>query len=337
MAEIRSSLREVLWNDRQRRPRAPWRLALAFLVAIPFLVGGVVVVVGVVVLLRFAFGDVFVPIDDGTVLVLLATVGQNAALTFAAVVAAVVVDRRLLSDLGLDLGRNWALECVVGLAIGGGLMTGVFAVELLAGWIAITGTLFDGPVPVAPFLLYAAAFLAASVGEEVVFRGYVLTNVAEGLDGFGPIGTRGATATGVAVTSLFFGITHLGNPSATLLSSAIITLAGALLGLAYVTTESLAVPIGFHAAWNLAQGSVFGFPVSGLGDAPSLVVLDQAGPELLTGGPFGPEAGGVGFAAFLAGIACVLAWARYAHDRLGIGPGLTTPALRWEEGADAEG
>jgi uncharacterized protein len=69
----------------------------------------------------------------------------------------------------------------------------------------------------------------------------------------------------------------------------------------------LAIPIGLHIAWNFCEGNIFGFAVSGTNAGPSLLVIQQAGPTLFTGGLFGPEAGLVGLAAILLG-GCITAW-----------------------------
>ena len=42
-----------------------------------------------------------------------------------------------------------------------------------------------------------------------------------------------------------------------------IALAAVLLGLAYLRTRSLALPIGIHLGWNWFQGNILGFGVSG--------------------------------------------------------------------------
>lgn len=49
-----------------------------------------------------------------------------------------------------------------------------------------------------------------------------------------------------------------------------------LLGLAYAATRTLWLPIGLHFGWNFTEGGIF--------DA------SLAGPPLITGGAFGPEA-----------------------------------------------
>jgi len=85
-----------------------------------------------------------------------------------------------------------------------------------------------------------------------------------------------------------FGFAHLGNPSATPLSTANTVLAGVLLAAAYLKTRALWLPIGLHWAWNFLMGPVLGLPVSGyrLGGLPGARV---SGPEWLTGGTYGPE------------------------------------------------
>lgn len=122
--------------------------------------------------------------------------------------------------------------------------------------------------------------LAAATAEELALRGVCFRLVEEGL------GTWAA----LALSSLVFGILHLGNPAATAWSAIAIAIeAGLLLGLIYQLTRSLPVCIGVHMGWNVAQGSVFGIAVSGL-HAASWLVSERHGPQWLTGGAFGAEA-----------------------------------------------
>ena len=63
-----------------------------------------------------------------------------------------------------------------------------------------------------------------------------------------------------------------------------------LLGAAFKFSGSLWLPIGIHWAWNFTQGNVFGFSVSGTGKRESILNSMVNGPDLVTGGDFGPEA-----------------------------------------------
>ena len=77
--------------------------------------------------------------------------------------------------------------------------------------------------------------------------------------------------------------------------------AGLLLGLAYALTDHLWLPIGLHAGWNLAEGTIFGTQVSGHEATDAMLHGILTGPPALTGGSFGPEA------SYVAIVVCVAA------------------------------
>jgi len=66
--------------------------------------------------------------------------------------------------------------------------------------------------------------------------------------------------------------------------------AGLFLAYGYLRTQQLWLPIGLHIGWNFFEGTIFGFPVSG-SFFYRLIRHSVSGPELITGGDFGPEAG----------------------------------------------
>ncbi|MEO2203071.1 type II CAAX endopeptidase family protein [Paenibacillus pabuli] len=122
------------------------------------------------------------------------------------------------------------------------------------------------------------AALGAAIVEELIFRGLMFQAVNRLLGSW----------TALAVTSLFFGIAHLGNTGATLWSAFAITLeAGVLLGAAFMWRRNLWFAMGLHFSWNALEG-LLGIPVSGHTTAGLLIVKVQ-GPYLLTGGDFGLE------------------------------------------------
>jgi membrane protease YdiL (CAAX protease family) len=196
-------------------------------------------------------------------------------------------------------------------------MLAIFLVELAAGWVTVSGT-FVTRNPNAAFLpaiLPAViVFLAVGFYEELFSRGYQLQNMAEGINGR-LMGPRAAVVVAALLSSAVFGILHAANPNASLISTFNIFLAGALLmAMGLVLTGELAIPIGIHITWNFFQGNVFGFPVSG-GDFgwATFIAVEQGGPDLWTGGAFGPEAGLVGVAAMILGAALTIVWVRWRY------------------------
>lgn len=172
--------------------------------------------------------------------------------------------RRLLSD--------GATGTVAGLL----LFSAVVGVLYLSGSYHVTG--INPAAQWVPALLMVG--LGAGIGEEIMFRGVLFRIAEEGL------GTWWA----LLISALFFGAVHIGNPGATLWSSAAIAIeAGLLFGVLYHLTRSLALCMGLHAAWNFSQGTIYGVPVSGL-KADGWLVSTRTGPDWLSGGVFGAEA-----------------------------------------------
>lgn len=105
------------------------------------------------------------------------------------------------------------------------------------------------------------------------------------------IDERFGTWWAIGVSALLFGFVHIFQPNASVWSSIAIAIeAGVLLGAAFKFSGSLWLPIGIHWAWNFTQGNVFGFSVSGTGKGESILNSMVNGPDLVTGGDFGPEA-----------------------------------------------
>lgn len=237
-------------------------------------------------------------------------------------IAATRLDRRPFASLGLNFDRRWWLDLAFGLALGAGLMTAIFAVELAAGWVTITGTKvapegFEGPF-VASLLGPAILFVAVGFHEELLSRGYHLRNFAEGMHWPGKLDAGAALIAGTILSSLVFGLLHAGNPNATWLSNLNIALAGGFLAVGLLTTGELAIPIGVHITWNFCQGNLFGFPVSGTNAGARVIAIEQGGDPLITGGQFGPEAGLIGVAAMLVGSLAIVAWVRWTRGAVGL-------------------
>jgi membrane protease YdiL (CAAX protease family) len=198
-------------------------------------------------------------------------------------------------------------------------MTGIFLTERLTGWITVTAPpvtesgLSPGPAALLSLTFY---FTVAAI-EEFTFRGYQLQNLSEGLAGQ-RLGAQAAIVAALLLSSAIFGLLHATNSNATATSTLNITLAGVLLGLPYILTGELAISIGLHLSWNFFQGTVFGFPVSGSVPSRRLLIPEQSGPTLWTGGAFGPEGGLLGTVATVIGCVLVIAWGKFRYGRVAI-------------------
>lgn len=168
------------------------------------------------------------------------------------------------------MGIGWAVAAVNFLAI--------IVCLFLCGYYRIVTVEFD----VASQLSWLSLFLLVGVVEEVVFRGILFRLITD----------KWNITVGLTTSSLLFGLAHLGNPGATLWAALAIALAsGCLFGMAYAYHQTIWVPIGMHWAWNYLEGGVFGCAVSGAPlDYQPLITPRISGPDILTGGAFGPEA-----------------------------------------------
>ena len=192
-------------------------------------------------------------------------------------------DRRSAASAGLGR-RGLAKETGLGLLIGGGVFSGAIGVLAALGAYHVSGINAHFQ-PLVPLLL----FLVVAVGEEMIFRGYI----------FQTLETRWGSGIALAVSALFFGMAHLGNPIAGLTSAQrligpgfIVFEASILMTAGYLLTRRLWLPIGLHWGWNFFESAVYGTTESGFDGSPfdTLLRSHVAGPFLITGGPFGPEA-----------------------------------------------
>ncbi|MCL7455472.1 MAG: CPBP family intramembrane metalloprotease, partial [Anaerolineae bacterium] len=166
-----------------------------------------------------------------------------------------------------------------------------FATLGIAGWLTVERADWQ-PLD---FGASIVGWLIISFNEELSFRGYILQRLAQ---------AWGLPAA-VVVSSLVFAMVHVLNPNVQPLAMVSLFVAGLLLACAYLVSRSLWLPIGLHIGWNLAEIHLLGFP--GSGDAePALMRSVATGPEVMTGGAFGPEGGLVGLAATALGIIILL-------------------------------
>ncbi len=194
------------------------------------------------------------------------------------------LDLRSFPSLGLHVSRRAWGDMALGIGIAALMMGAILLLEWAVGWARFEGWAWQA-VPATQVLrdLIVALLLFVAVGfhEEIISRGYHLQNIKDGTNLFW----------GVVLSSTIFAVLHLGNPNSIWYATALgLFLAGIFLAYGWMRTGELWLPIGIHIGWNLFEGPIFGFPVSGL-DTTRLVMHSVHGPTLWTGGAFGPEAG----------------------------------------------
>ena len=173
---------------------------------------------------------------------------------------------------------------LIGIGISAVQIGFIYVVMLSLDWLTFKGFAWEidpANVVISNTLLFFVIFAFVGWNEELLSRGYHLQNLASGIN----------MLWAVIISSAVFGLLHLANPNATWVSAAGIFFAGVFLAYGYLRTKQLWLPIGLHISWNFFEGVGFGFPVSGLDDIYKLLRIQVDGPELWTGGAFGPEAG----------------------------------------------
>jgi membrane protease YdiL (CAAX protease family) len=264
----RSILARIFLSPNEPRLRAGWRLLIQTILLFVF---------GAVVSIASSFLG---PLNGS---LLWSQILNFIIITGSVYVARRWLDKRSFESLGLKLDKRTLLDILAGIAITFVQMGFIYILMLSLGWLTFEGFAWEFDpinVVISSALTFFIAFIFVGWNEELLSRGYHLQTIASGLNLFW----------GVIISSAVFGLLHLGNPNATWVSAAGIFFAGVYLAYGYIRTKQLWLSIGLHIGWNFFEGVVFGFPVSGL-DIYALTRIKVHGPEIWTGGAFGPEAG----------------------------------------------
>ncbi len=194
------------------------------------------------------------------------------------------IEHRPWQDYGLSLAKplQALIELYDGALIGSTMVALVTLVLFAMGCYSILAINYENDLA-----MLIPTFLLAALYEEILFRGYVLQTIEKASN----------TITAVLLSSVLFGLAHMGNfndnvPIYTQVAScmALSLDAGILFCAAFLVTRRLWLPLGLHAFWNVFEGPVFGTPVSANQFGAPLFIGSLQGPEIFTGGVFGPEA-----------------------------------------------
>lgn len=296
----------VFKNREQQRLRAGWRILLFALMF--WLLAAVVFAI------KPLLGDITKRefVEDYSLLIVAVLA---VAATISVFLARRGLDKRSFRSLGLHWSRQAALDLGFGFLLSG-LMAGAFLVTVVmigvveieqVGFVSLDEAIaasgdfvsFMALFSVVAMLVLLLEHTLVGYWEELVFRGYLLQNMRDGM------GLMAA----VIVSCLIYGLVHAGNPNATWLSTLIIVSFGFLRIYGYLVTGLLWLSIGMHIGWNFFQGPIFGFAASGHAKA-HLVTLSVSEPSWLSGGTFGPEGSVLVIPIVLLALLAMRAWGR---------------------------
>ncbi len=292
----RSFLSRIFLSPAEPRLRAGWRIGIHFALML-----GIVIVLSVLVVVVHLY-DVPYGIE-----LLVNELAIFVAINASVLLARRFLDRRSFVSLGLGLQKSVA-DLLVGIAIAGFVMAAIFEAEWALGWLKVESFAWEIQPRLEAAVELAIWFIIFAIAgwqEELLSRGYWLQNLADGLN----------LQWALFISSALFALMHTGNPNASWVAIVGLFAAGYFLAYGYVLTRQLWLSVGLHIGWNFFEGNVFGFQVSGL-DTFRLIHQTVRGPELWTGGAFGPEAGLIVLPAMAFGAVLIYGYVRYVRSHL---------------------
>lgn len=199
-------------------------------------------------------------------------------------VCARIIEGLPLRSLGCSLSNKWFKHLCLGLTFGTFSILLATVIPAVFGGIRFHLNQNSGMSGILLTIgISAIVFILGAFNEELLFRGYP----------FQTFSRAGLAWLGIFLTSVPFGLAHLGNDGATIFSTINTILAGVWFGIGYLRTRTLWFPFAMHFTWNWVQGAFLGIPVSGIKfvtTAPVLQVTNN-GPNWFTGGDYGIEGG----------------------------------------------
>jgi uncharacterized protein len=183
-------------------------------------------------------------------------------------------ERGTLFDAGFEWTEGSRRNLLWGIGFGVGAAALVMAILTVSGQVKFERV---GSISWSSLLFVSIALMFGAVGEELMFRGYGFQLLASKIGRF-------ATLLPMAI---LFGIAHLDNLSATIISLVNTIGWGLLLGYAVLRTRGLWLAIGIHFGWNWML-PILGAPLSGFKMSVVGLRADEA-PTIWGGGAYGPE------------------------------------------------
>lgn len=280
-------------------------------------------VVGIFALVFTAVQLATAAIDVGSILIMdQINVGDNLrifvgrTISHIGMIAAILiitipVIKSVLKHPGLDTTypRKNIMWCnlFVGIGITSTAMLAIFLIELILGYISISGfALTENPVDAWLRAIWLALLVnsVTAVGEETLYRGLLLQGIEITWDKWGAL----------LISSIIFGGSHIliagANQANWLKFIPLLALPGVVMGWAYLRTGNLWLSTGVHFAWNLFQNDIFNLTGSHSDDTLFGLVTEVSGPRWFVGATYGIEVGAAGIICLLLITAGIWWWTK---------------------------
>ncbi|MFQ6056250.1 MAG: CPBP family intramembrane glutamic endopeptidase [Methanosarcinales archaeon] len=179
----------------------------------------------------------------------------------------------------------WGNNAIIGAVFGTLLITIIFIIEIFNNWILIKEINTD-----IGFILIILLFLQilVALGEEISFRGYILQNFISSIGVGKAIILSSFMFSAIHIPSMLFYNIKLYNG---IIMFSTITVIGIFLSFLYLQ-YGLSSAVAFHFTWNFFQYNIYS--LDNIRFNFGILELIYSGPELITGGQNGPEAGLLG-------------------------------------------
>jgi membrane protease YdiL (CAAX protease family) len=190
------------------------------------------------------------------------------------------IEHRSLADYGIPLRNAFGRDFWIGGAWGMGSASLVVAAIAALGGYRIVGLAIHGTALWYFSALWVLANLLIGFAEEIQFRAYLLSTLADGI---------GFWTASILISAGFGALHYFLKPHERWEDFASTGLLSLFLCLALRRTGSLAFAIGFHAAFDLANLFVWSGQNGGELGVGHLLETRWQGPQWITGGLLGPE------------------------------------------------
>jgi membrane protease YdiL (CAAX protease family) len=299
---VSGAIQWFVYGRQTDRIRASWRIFFPLLIATVAL---------------FGFGGLAtaLEVNRGTMM-LISFSGTTVVTTGLLLIWARYVDKRPVTEYGYHVSRDWWYDLLGGLGLGVVLIAINFGIARMSDSLQVTEMAsVDGPSLVW-LLLFLLGFTCVGFYEEFLYRGLFITNAIEGLS---ERGSSPSMAAGIALlaSTVTFALVHL--PSAVAQGGDVTVVAaktgllGGLLGVAYLLTDELALPMGLHLGVNYAQMNLFGIGAAGVAGIPTVITVEQT-----ASGFWDPAHGAPLLGAALIGYGLVALWVNWRQYASGI-------------------